>query len=234
MRGIGFLLLLTTSFPDFKTSLHISGTCQEDFLGGEQNSVDDSACHGEVRYSYYVPDGLTSSDLNDNAAMEIAKIPIHKLSSGCQILYRKAVCETVYLPCPTRATDIISKDFSVTAFPFRRPCLSFCSKLFAQCGLDIRQTGSDLNSSTRYDYSQYAIDKPTTTFPQQLNPSNNSALCNSELSARTTAGSCLSSSVRGHHLSHSTEQLSVLASEDSNVLSIQSITTTGDNTTMAW
>jgi hypothetical protein len=234
MRGIGFLLLLATSFPDFKSSLYISGTCQEDFLGGEQNSVYDSACHGEVRYSYYVPDGLTSSDLNDNAAMDIAKIPIHKLSSGCQILYRKAVCETVYLPCPTRAADIISNDFSVTAFPFRRPCLSFCSTLFAQCGLDIRQTGSDLNSSPRYDYSQYAIDKPTTSFPQQLSPCNNSTLCNSELSARTTAGSCLSSSVRGHQLSQSTEQLSVLDSEDSNMLNIQSIRTTSDNTTMAW
>lgn len=234
MRVLGLLLLLATTFPDFKSSLYISGTCQENFLGGEQNSVYDSACHGEVSYSYYVPDGLTSSDLNDNAAMEIAKTPIHKLSSGCQILYRKAVCETVYLPCPIRATDIISNDFSVTAFPFRRPCLSFCSTLFAQCGLDIRQTGRDPNSSPRHHYSQYAIDKPTTTFPKQLNPSNDSTLCNSELRARTIAGSCLSSSVRGSQLSHSTEPLSVLASEDSNMLNIQSITTTGDNTTMAW
>ena len=234
MRGLGFLLLLATSFPVFRSSLYISGICQEDFLRGEQYSAYDSACHGEVRYSYYIPDGLTSSDLNDNAVMEISKTPLHKLSSGCQILYRKAVCETIYLPCPTRATDIVSNDFSETAFPFHRPCLSFCSTLFAQCGLDIRQTGSDLNSSTRYDHSQYAIDKPTTTLPQQLNPRNNSTLCNLELSARTTAGSCLSSSVRGNQLSPTTEQLPVQTSEDSNMLSIQSISTASDNTTMAW
>lgn len=239
MRWIFLLLLYVASIPCLQSLLPIKGTCRED-SAGEQNSVLDFACYGVVGYSYYVPDGLTPSDLNEYAAMEILKISDYLLPLDCQTLYKKAVCEIVYRPCPTQRTDFVSSDAPLTTLeskymmPFGQACLSSCQTSFAQCGLNIRQTGSQLNCSPGHDctHNQHITYKPFRILFHQLHQSNNGIL----LTGGSTVPPHLFLSVYGNQVSHTKEQLSDLAFQNLSTQNFSSIATTNANDTgpMGW
>ena len=233
MRRRGFLLLYAASIPCLQSLPPIKGTCRED-SAGEQNSVLDFACYGVVGYSYYVPDGLTPSDLNEYAAMEILKISDYHLPLDCQTLYKKAVCEIAYRPCPTQTTDFVSSDVPLPTLetkymlPFGQPCLSSCQTSFAQCGLYIRQTGSQLNCSAGHDYThnQDIPFKPFRSLFHQLDHSDNGTLCNPMLTGRSTVAPYLFSSVDGNQVSRTKEQPSDLAFRNFSIQNFSSAATT--------
>lgn len=238
MKGKGFLLLYAASIPCLQSLLPIKGTCSEN-SAGKQISVLDFACYGVVGYSYYVPDGLTPSDLNEYAATEILRISDYPLPMDCQTLYKKAVCEIVYRPCPTQMTNFVPSDVPLPTLeskymmPFGQLCLSSCQKSFAQCGLNIWQTGSQLNCSAGHDYTHnhYITYKPFKSLFHQLHQSNSGTL--------VTGGSIVAPylflSVYGNQVSHTKEQLSDLALNLS-TQNFSNIATTNANDTgpMGW
>lgn len=243
MSGRTILLIYAASIPCLQSLLPIKCTCREDFAG-EQNSVLDFACYGKVGYSYYIPDGLTPSDLNEYAAMEILKMSDYHLPLDCQTLYKKAVCEGVYRPCLTQMADFVSEDVPLPTLktkymlPFGQPCLSSCQTSFVQCGLYIRQTGSQLNCSAGHDYThnQYISFKPFRSLFHPIDHSDNGTLYNPMLTGRLTVAPYLFSPVDGNQVSRTKEQLSDLAFQNLNIQNFSSIDTTNANNTgpMGW
>ena len=188
MRAEFPLFLLSTFFQTLRSSPHFLGRCENYSLSGFHERSLNLACNGAIDYSYHVPHGYSSSDLNDIAIKRLSESTLSILPELCRIAYKKAVCSTIYLPCLTGSSiktlsDNITGLVSTTPYTvqFQRPCASLCFDARDRCGSLLSLTDNRLLCDAQYDYSYGSFPKGNSSWslPYLFDQTNRKSVCNS-------------------------------------------------------
>lgn len=160
-------------------------------------------CFGVIDYTYFLPTGMTTDDLNSKAFDQLSDARYLILPLKCQVSLKKAVCSNIYLRCPkffdkvnlTTYDRSIFKDIGVNfPLPFQRPCVNICNNANYDCLGLLNIFGKAINCLERYDYSHTEYGKSignisySSPFPYFYDQSNNSKNCNNIPAVVTVAG----------------------------------------------
>jgi hypothetical protein len=188
MRAEFPLFLLSTLFLTLRSSSQFSGRCENYSSSGFHERSLNLACNGAVDYSYHVPYGYSSSDLNDIATSRLSEPTLSILPELCRVAYKKAICSTIYLPCligssAKALSDNITGSVSITPYtvPFQRPCASLCSDAHHRCGSILSLTDHKLLCDAHYDYSygSFPTGNSSWSLPYLFDLQNSRSICNS-------------------------------------------------------
>lgn len=192
MRAEFPLFLLSTLLQALQSSPHLLGRCEDYSSSGFQERSSNLACDGAIDYSYYVPSGYSSSDLNDLASLRLSDSTLSILSELCRIAYKKAICSTIYLPCligsnTKTLSDNITGLVSITPYTvqFQRPCASLCFDAHEKCGRLLSLTDHKLLCDAQHDYSYGSFPKGNSSWslPYLFDQTNTRPTCNSMTAA---------------------------------------------------
>lgn len=140
-----------------------------------------SFCSGAVDYSYYLPDGMETSDLNAYALKALTGgNQLSIMPTQCQASIKKLICSSVYLKCQPGIdlTNVLTYNFKIypgIPMPFQRPCMSVCSQVDDKCYGFLNFFGMSPNCTSTYDYSSGKLPSGKTS---KYDSTNNPQYCN--------------------------------------------------------